>query len=331
MKTVCVMHAGHPALESQAADIRAFCARDSQGFSQPETWCFYHGEIPATIPETLPGEHPLKMIPVAQPYLAESYLDLLLQQGNVKEVRQFIFPASAMGKQLATRLAYRLGGSSCLNVNTADFQTRPVRVFRFAAGHYMNALVELKTAPFCISAARQAGGDGKAVAMSTARARVCENIEQPCFDWLKSVQTSVPLRKNSLEQADIVLAVGQGINGKQALDDLKPLVRRMGAQSGVSRPVAMNAWADMERLIGASGILISPKVCIAAGISGSGFFMLGIENSGVIVAINTDPAAPIFKQADVGIVGDLKSILKKLDLLLKDNPLHDPGMDKGNA
>jgi len=78
----------------------------------------------------------------------------------------------------------------------------------------------------------------------------------------------------------------------------------------------MNAWTDMNRLIGTSGLIISPKLCIVAGVSGTGVFSVGIKSSEVIVAINTDSKAPIFQMADVGIVGDLLAILSELEKVI---------------
>jgi len=80
--------------------------------------------------------------------------------------------------------------------------------------------------------------------------------------------------------------------------------------------VVMNAWIDMNRLIGASGLIISPKICLAVGVSGTGVFSAGIKNSGFIVAINIDGKAPIFQIADVGIVGDLKTVLLELEKVI---------------
>jgi electron transfer flavoprotein alpha subunit len=74
----------------------------------------------------------------------------------------------------------------------------------------------------------------------------------------------------------------------------------------------MNAWTDMNRLIGASGQIISPKLCIVAGVSGTAVFSVGIKNSEFIVAVNTDSNAPIFQMAHVGIVGDLQGVLSEL-------------------
>jgi len=78
----------------------------------------------------------------------------------------------------------------------------------------------------------------------------------------------------------------------------------------------MNAWADMDRLVGTSGLLLSPKLCITAGVSGSAVFTAGIKASEFIVSINTDRKAPIFQIAHVGIVGELQPILQELEKVI---------------
>ena len=85
----------------------------------------------------------------------------------------------------------------------------------------------------------------------------------------------------------------------------------------VSRPAAMNAWKPMNRLIGVSGAMVGPEVCITAGVSGAAAFYAGIEKSKFIVAINTDEKAPIMKMADVAIVDDFLPIMEELNNICK--------------
>ena len=86
----------------------------------------------------------------------------------------------------------------------------------------------------------------------------------------------------------------------------------MGAAFGITRPVAMNAWEEMRRLIGVSGTLARPEVCIAAGVSGAAAFYTGIEKSRFIIAINTDAQARIVKAADVAVIDDYKAVMNEL-------------------
>ncbi|MEA3201699.1 MAG: electron transfer flavoprotein alpha subunit [Thermoplasmata archaeon] len=122
----------------------------------------------------------------------------------------------------------------------------------------------------------------------------------------------------NLEAAPVVVGAGRGFKSK---DDLKlafDLAATMGGQVGCSRPLATDlGWLTDEYWIGLSGKEVKPKVYVAAGISGQIQHTTGIRNSKLIVAINTNKDAPIFKMADYGIVGDLYKVLPALQAAVK--------------
>jgi len=95
-------------------------------------------------------------------------------------------------------------------------------------------------------------------------------------------------------------------------DGIAALARRLGMEVGYSRARVMNGGYDVERLIGISGHLLAPDVCIVAGASGAAALMTGVRDSRFIVAINRDASAPVFAQADVGIVDDWPTVLEAL-------------------
>ncbi|WP_140919070.1 electron transfer flavoprotein subunit alpha/FixB family protein [Limnobaculum xujianqingii] len=130
--------------------------------------------------------------------------------------------------------------------------------------------------------------------------------------WLIEHQVSIPEEQPLLNRAERVLAIGQGAGNSQNVQRLNEIAQVLGAQLGVSRPVAMNAWSSMSTMLGMSGALVAPEVCITAGVSGAAAFSVGIRHSKFIVAINTDPDAAIFSQADVGIVDDMNTVLEAL-------------------
>ena len=86
----------------------------------------------------------------------------------------------------------------------------------------------------------------------------------------------------------------------------------MGAAFGVTRPVAMNGWAPMDRLIGVSGTRTAPALCVVAGAYGAPAFDWGIERAGFIVAITTDEHAPIVAEADAAVLGDAVAVVEAL-------------------
>ncbi|HKO60340.1 MAG TPA: electron transfer flavoprotein subunit alpha/FixB family protein [Pyrinomonadaceae bacterium] len=108
-----------------------------------------------------------------------------------------------------------------------------------------------------------------------------------------------------LSKADIIIAVGRGIKSKDNLALAEKLAEVLGADLAASRPICDAEWLPIDRQIGSSGQTVAPKLYVALGISGAIQHLVGMKNSGTIVAINKDPEAPIFDIADYGIVGDL--------------------------
>ncbi|HEY0432165.1 MAG TPA: electron transfer flavoprotein subunit alpha/FixB family protein [Pyrinomonadaceae bacterium] len=108
-----------------------------------------------------------------------------------------------------------------------------------------------------------------------------------------------------LSKADIIVAVGRGIKSKDNLALAEKLAEALGGDLAASRPICDAEWLPIDRQIGSSGQTVAPKLYIALGISGAIQHLVGMKNSGTIVAINKDAEAPIFDIADYGIVGDL--------------------------
>lgn len=121
-----------------------------------------------------------------------------------------------------------------------------------------------------------------------------------------------------LTKAEIIVGVGRGIKKEENLSLIRELADALGAEIGASRPVVDNDWMERERQIGSSGQNVSPKLYIGCGISGAIQHVVGIKSSQCIVAINTDPNAPIFNIANYGVVGDLFDIVPKLTKRLKE-------------
>lgn len=129
----------------------------------------------------------------------------------------------------------------------------------------------------------------------------------------KTVET-VPAAKGKVDltRAEIIVGVGRGIRKPENLQILRELADALRGEIGASRPVVDNDWLERERQIGSSGQTVSPKLYIACGISGAIQHLVGMKNSGCIVAINTDANAPIFNVATYGIVGDLTEVVPAL-------------------
>lgn len=115
-----------------------------------------------------------------------------------------------------------------------------------------------------------------------------------------------------LSQAEIIVAGGMGIGSREGFEKLKKLARALGAALGASRTAVDAGFAPYRCQVGMTGITVCPKLYIAVGISGAVQHLAGMSGSGKIVAINSDPRAPIFAYADYGIVGDWQAVVDKL-------------------
>ena len=124
--------------------------------------------------------------------------------------------------------------------------------------------------------------------------------------------------KVDLSRADVIVAVGRGIGKQENLGIVEELAAALGGQLAASRPVCDNEWLPMDRQIGSSGQTVAPRLYLAVGISGAIQHLVGMKNSGTIVAINKDANAPIFSVADYGIVGDLFEIVPALTAKVKE-------------
>ncbi|AUV80432.1 electron transfer flavoprotein subunit alpha/FixB family protein [Salinigranum rubrum] len=115
-----------------------------------------------------------------------------------------------------------------------------------------------------------------------------------------------------ISDADVLVSVGRGIEEEENLELVEELADALGATLSASRPIVDNGWLPKNRQVGQSGKVVTPDVYLAVGISGAVQHVAGMKGSDTIIAINTDPNAPIFDIADYGIVGDLFDVVPAL-------------------
>lgn len=245
--------------------------------------------------------------PDAGAEVAGQLLDALVAQWRQTPVDIVLFPAGALADELATRLAWRLRGCSVCQVqslNAAEgWVTKP------HWGNALTATLEVSTRPLCLSLARQPGGKADGDFPCGLPERRIVSAAQP--EWLTEIERVERAGAHPLATAERVLVVGQG--GEEAdAGGIAALAQKLGAEAGYSRARVMNGGHDADRLVGISGHLLAPDICIVAGASGAAALMAGVRDSRFIVAINHDASAPVFSQADVGIVDDWLPVLEAL-------------------
>jgi electron transfer flavoprotein alpha subunit len=121
----------------------------------------------------------------------------------------------------------------------------------------------------------------------------------------------------SIEDAPVIVAGGRGLGGPENFTLVEELAKALGGAVGATRAVVDAGWYPYSTQVGQTGKTVAPKLYIACGISGAIQHKVGMQSSGVIIAINKDPNAPIFEFSDLGVVGDVHEVVPKLTELIK--------------
>ncbi len=222
-----------------------------------------------------------------------------------------LVPATSMGKDVAPRLAARRKVGLLSDVMSLEVEggrlvaTRLVYSGKARATVAADPAASLQIAtprPNVFPASKGAAGAGEVVALDfavTIRAKVVK------MDVAETGEIDVA-------EADKIVSGGRGIKGPENWPMLKALCHEMGAALGASRAAVDAGWIGHEHQVGQTGKVVSPTLYVACGISGAIQHMAGMGSSKVIVAINKDAEAPIFKVATYGIVGDMFQIVPAL-------------------
>ena len=227
-----------------------------------------------------------------------------------------LVPATSMGKDVAPRLAARRKVGLLSDVMSLEVEGGRLVATRLVYSGKARATVtadpgaalQIATPrPNVFPASKGAAGAGEVVALDVAvtiRAKVVK---------MEVAETG----EIDVAEADKIVSGGRGIKGPENWPILKALCHELGAALGASRAAVDAGWIDHSHQVGQTGKVVSPTLYIACGISGAIQHMAGMGSSKVIVAINKDADAPIFKVATYGIVGDMFQIVPALTEAVK--------------
>jgi electron transfer flavoprotein alpha subunit len=220
----------------------------------------------------------------------------------------FVAPATTRGKNVAPRVAAALDVaqiSEILSVESADTFTRPIY-----AG---NAIATVKSSD--AKKVITVRGTAFAKAATSGGSGAVESVGGPGDAGL-SAFAGAQLTKSArpeLTAAKIIVSGGRALGSSEKFHEfIDPLADKLGAAVGASRAAVDAGYAPNDYQVGQTGKIVAPELYVAVGISGAIQHLAGMKDSKVIVAINKDEEAPIFQVADVGLVGDLFTIVPEL-------------------
>jgi len=250
--------------------------------------------------------------PLLKDYLTDSYVAVMEKVAKEVTPRIIIMGQTTIGRDLAPRLAFRLGTTATLDCielaidpeTKRLLQTKPVyggNAWAVYTGDTYPQIATIRTkamTPLEPDASRKGEVINIAAGLepSTIRAKILEKVTEE-VEGIK------------LEDAEVVIAGGRGIGSAEGFKQLQDLARLLKGAVGASRPPCDNGWISDTLQIGLTGKIVAPELYIAIGISGSSQHISGCFDSKTIVAINKDPEANIFRKAHFGVVGDWQKVL----------------------
>lgn len=251
-------------------------------------------------------------------YSASGYSQALFSLVEEIKPEVILFSASSQGKDLAPRLAAKLGvslASDCIHTATRNGKLEAVRpiyagkAFMTLAFKSSPQIATLRPNVFPLQDPVDKQGEvvkkEVVIAEDQIKGKVVEILKEEGVDL-------------DVTEAEVIVSGGRGMKGPENFDLLKDITALLPHSAiGASRSAVDAGWMDHQHQVGQTGKTVSPNLYLAFGISGAIQHLAGMSSSKHIVAVNKDPEAPIFKVADFGVVGDLFQVIPYLKEELK--------------
>jgi electron transfer flavoprotein alpha subunit len=318
MRLAAVLDGTTGTAELQARALGGFLRAGLTGDLTGETLVFYDDERDRDRMVALSPTPDVRLVRTA-PWQPAWMVDVLAASaaaggtpGRDDAISLFLFAAGATGTELAARLAWRCRGAALTDALSAEAGPERLVCRKNVYSNHVIGRFELTARPWCVSLDPSWGDEpGPADLEHRVLSDVgtADAVDASPFEdaELETLPTS-----GDLADSRFLVVAGYGAGSRVGVERIAAAARLMGADFGISRPVAMNAWAPMDRLIGVSGARTAPVLCIVVGASGAPGLHWGIEKAGFIVAINPDAEAPIARNADAVLFDDGVATIEEL-------------------
>lgn len=243
-------------------------------------------------------------------YSPSGYSESISNYAKEISAEFILLPNTAMGKDLAPRLAVKLN-AGCI-MDSIDYEVKDGEVILTRPVYAGKALIKVKfksqVKVFTIrpNVFKAIKNDSSSTSDISVKEVTSPNLKTRVTSFKKSEG------KLDVAEADIIVSGGRGLKGPENFHLIEELADSLGAAVGASRAVVDAGWRPHREQVGQTGKTVSPSLYIACGISGAIQHLAGMSTSKFIVAINKDKDAPIFNAADYGIAGDVFEIVPKL-------------------
>lgn len=246
--------------------------------------------------------------------LEEPFTDAVASLAVREKPEILLFGATMFGRSLAPRVAARLktGLTADCTVLEIDAETKLLRQTRPAFGGNLMATIICPNHRPQMATVRP--GVMPVPEADDARVGTVRKAPVPArpFSGVELLEAVRVAKTESIKDARIIVDAGRGVGSKKNLKVVKQLADRLGGALGVSRPLVDMGWSEYSHQVGQTGCTVAPDLLICVGISGAIQHLAGISGAKTIIAVNSDPDAPIFSVAHYKIVGDCMEIVREL-------------------